>query len=173
MTERWTKGAIVRSRMYDMMGQTSITNTVIMNTHRPFMYYPHSRWTQSFSACNNAITLGHTNDVCTAIGELIYYFIVIQVVHSLVPLLHRIQLSGIWRLQQERENMIFTPHIACSSSPFNKYPIDHPKLHSKLCFGSNILTHPSIHRCVRREKSVQVAVYQSKYPTVLIFRWDV
>ncbi len=37
-----------------------------------------------------------------------------------------------------RVNMIFTPHIV-HPSPFNKYTIDHPKLHSKLCFGSNNL----------------------------------
>ncbi len=110
LTERWTKGAIVRSRMYDMMEQTSITNTVIMNTHRPPVYHPHPRWTVFLCLANNVITLGHTNDVCTAVDELFYYFIVIQVVPSLVPLLHRIQLSGIWRLQQESENDLHTSY---------------------------------------------------------------
>ncbi len=54
---------------------------------------------------NNVITLGHTNDVCTALDELFYYFIVIQVVPSLV------NCHGSGR----RVNMIFTFHIACSS----------------------------------------------------------
>ncbi len=148
MTERWTKGALLRSRMYDMMKQTSMTNTGIMNTHRPFVYYPHSRWTQPFSVCNNVITLGHTNDVCTAIGELFYYFIVIQVVPSLVPLFQDSivrDLAGEWTWSS---HLILLVH----PSPSNEHPIDH----SKLCFGSSILRRLIHLFTVVQEEKIQV-----------------